>query len=177
MKVAHIVGKLKAAGVESVVFTYLRFMDRSGMEIDVLYDADSMVEPPRDLEEAGIRFIKIPPYQKLPEYMKTLRRLFREEKYDIVHSHINSLSVFPLRAAKSAGVKHRISHNHTTSSKAELARRMKIPRANVSRIENGQNVTFETFARYLRGCGFDFSLKIFPLSDKAATSAGSLMFA
>ena len=62
-------------------------------------------------------------------------------------------------------------------TQAELARRMKIPRANVSRIENGQNVTFETFARYLRGCGFDFSLKIFPLSDKAATSAGSLMFA
>lgn len=122
MKVAHIVGKLKAAGVESVVFTYLRFMDREGMEIDVLYDADSTVEPPRDLEEAGIRFIKIPPYQKLPEYMKTLRRLFREEKYDIVHSHINSLSVFPLRAAKSAGVMYRICHNHTTSSKAEFVR-------------------------------------------------------
>jgi len=45
----------------------------------------------------------------------------------------------------------------------ELAKRMKIPRANVSRIENGQNVTFATFARYLRGCGFDFSLKIFPI--------------
>jgi ribosome-binding protein aMBF1 (putative translation factor) len=62
-------------------------------------------------------------------------------------------------------------------TQAELARRMKIPRANVSRIENGQNVTFETFARYLRGCGFDFSLRIFPLSDKASASAGSLMFA
>ena len=61
-------------------------------------------------------------------------------------------------------------------TQAELARRMKIPRANVSRIENGQNVTFETFARYLRGCGFDFSLRIFPLSDKAA-AAGSLKFA
>lgn len=61
-------------------------------------------------------------------------------------------------------------------TQAELARRMKIPRANVSRIENGQNVTFETFARYLRGCGFDFSLRIFPLSDKAA-AVGSLKFA
>ena len=48
-------------------------------------------------------------------------------------------------------------------TQAELARRMKIPRANVSRIENGQNVTFETFARYLRGCGFDFALRIFPI--------------
>jgi len=48
-------------------------------------------------------------------------------------------------------------------TQAELARRMRTPRAQVSRIENGQNVTFATFARYLRGCGFDFSLRIFPI--------------
>ena len=48
-------------------------------------------------------------------------------------------------------------------TQAELARRMRTPRAQVRRIENGQNVTFATFARYLRGCGFDFSLKIFPI--------------
>lgn len=58
-------------------------------------------------------------------------------------------------------------------TQAQLAKRMKIPRANVSRIENGQNVTFATFARYLRGCGFDFSLRIFPIGRKrgAATFA------
>ena len=53
----------------------------------------------------------------------------------------------------------------------ELAKRMKIPRANVSRIESGQNVTFETFARYLRGCGFDFSLKIFPLRRRCGIAS------
>ena len=54
-------------------------------------------------------------------------------------------------------------------SQSELARRMKTPRAQVSRIENGQNVTFATFARYLRSCGFDFSLNVFPIG-KGATS-------
>lgn len=48
-------------------------------------------------------------------------------------------------------------------TQAELAKRMRTPRAQVSRIENGQNVTFATFARYLRGCGFDFALRIFPI--------------
>ena len=56
-------------------------------------------------------------------------------------------------------------------TQAELAKRMKIPRANVSRIENGQNVTFATFARYLRGCGFDFALRIFPIADKKQVAA------
>lgn len=44
-----------------------------------------------------------------------------------------------------------------------LARRLHIPRANVSRMENGQNVTFATFTKYLNGCGFDFSITIFPM--------------
>lgn len=56
-------------------------------------------------------------------------------------------------------------------TQAQLAKRMKIPRANVSRIENGQNVTFATFARYLRGCGFDFSLRIFPIGQKHGAAA------
>ena len=56
-------------------------------------------------------------------------------------------------------------------TQAELAKRMKTPRAQVSRIENGQNVTFATFARYLRGCGFDFSLRIFPIGKGRRTTA------
>ena len=119
MKIAHIVGKLKAAGVESVVFSYLRAMDREGLEIDVLYDADSTVKPPKDLEDSGIRFIMIPPYQSLIKYSKEIKRLCRENRYDIVHSHINSLSGFSLRAAKRGGVKFRNAHNHTSSSKAD----------------------------------------------------------
>ena len=56
-------------------------------------------------------------------------------------------------------------------TQAALARRLRIPRANVSRIENGQNVTFATFAKYLHGCGFDFSIRIFPLRPDASTDA------
>lgn len=62
-------------------------------------------------------------------------------------------------------------------TQAELAKRMKIPRANVSRIENGQNVTFATFARYLRGCGFDFSLRIFPIGKGKKRTANAGAFA
>ena len=119
MKVAHIVGKLKAAGVESVVFNYLRNMDLDGIETDVLYDADSTVSPPKDLAARGVRFIEIPPYQKLNAYIKRIKQLCLENGYDIVHSHMNALSGFPLFAAKRGGVKIRVAHNHSTSSKAE----------------------------------------------------------
>ena len=119
MKIAHIVGKLKKAGVEAVVFTYLRNMDLDGVSVDVFYDADSTVAPPEDLIEMGIRFIEIPPYQKVFSYMSEIKRLCKENCYDIVHTHMNVLSVFSLFAAKCGGVSCRICHNHSTTSKFE----------------------------------------------------------
>ena len=128
MKIAQVVGKLKAGGVESVVFSYLSAMDREGLDIDVLYDEDSTVEPPESLASSGINFINIPPYESPLKYAREVKRLCRERKYDIVHSHLNSLSFFPLRAARRAGVPVRIAHNHTTSS-PEDGVRDKIKRA------------------------------------------------
>ncbi|MBR0303376.1 MAG: glycosyltransferase [Clostridia bacterium] len=119
MRVAEIVGKIKAGGVESVVFEYLRRIDLTDLEIDVLYDDDSDYAPPGDIAARGIGIIKIPAYQKLPKYMSTVKKICRERRYDIVHSHINALSCFPLRAAKRAGVACRIAHDHTTSSKSD----------------------------------------------------------
>lgn len=122
MKVAHIIGKMKNAGVESVVFTYIRHMPSDGIDIDILYDADSDAQPPDDLVRSGVRFIEIPPYQKITAYLSKLVKIFKREQYDIVHSHMNVLSVFPLWAAKKAGIKCRICHNHTMTSPAEPKR-------------------------------------------------------
>lgn len=47
-------------------------------------------------------------------------------------------------------------------SQQTVADRMRIPRSNVSRIEGGLNITFATFAKYLRACGFDFAVNIRP---------------
>lgn len=63
--------------------------------------------------------ILCPPYQKLAKYLKFLKRLFREKKYRIVHSNINTLSIFPLYAAKKVGVPVRIAHSHSTSNPRE----------------------------------------------------------
>lgn len=113
IRVAQIMGKLWAGGVENVVFNYYRQMDKSKVEFDFYIDDDSTVEPPKDLLDMGAHFYKIPRYQKLPQYLKTLNKYFKENNYSIVHSHINTLSVFPLYAAWKAGVPIRIAHNHS----------------------------------------------------------------
>ena len=43
----------------------------------------------------------------------------KDGNYKIVHSHINTLSVFSLFAAKCAGIPTRIAHSHSTTNKRE----------------------------------------------------------
>lgn len=111
-------------GVESVVMNYYRNIDRDKIQFHFLCDEDSTDIPYDEIERLGGKVIVIPPYQKLFKYQKELYKIFKENKYKIVHSHINALSVFPLRIAKKAGVPIRIAHSHTTSNKKEWKRNL-----------------------------------------------------
>lgn len=119
IRVAQIIGKLSAGGVEAVLFNYYRFIDKSKIQFDFFYDADSTVAPPQSLLDMGARFYCIPPYQHLPDYLKALYAHFRDNRYLIVHSNMNTLAVFSLFAAWRAGVPVRIVHNHSTAGKGE----------------------------------------------------------
>ncbi|HFD3493935.1 glycosyltransferase family 1 protein [Enterococcus faecium] len=122
VRIAQIMGKLWAGGVEAVVFNYYREIDKEKIQYDFYYDDDSTVEPPQELIDMGARFIRIPPYQKLPAYLKTLRKHFKENDYSLVHSHINTLSIFPLFAAWTARIPVRIAHNHSVPGGNEIRR-------------------------------------------------------
>ncbi|MFR2768053.1 MAG: Ig-like domain-containing protein [Thomasclavelia sp.] len=93
-----------------------------GFDLDWAVDEDSTYIPQELIEEFGGRIYIIPPYQHLFSYMKTLIKLFKTNKYSIVHSHINSLSIFPLCAAQIAKVKIRIAHSHSSSGNNEFKR-------------------------------------------------------
>ena len=122
IRVAQVVGKMVGGGVEAVVMNYYRHIDRSKVQFDFLVDSDSTLVPREEIESLGGRIFEIPPYQHAIEYQRELQSLFTQEGWKIVHSHINALSVFPLRAAKKAGVPVRIAHSHSTSGKGEFAK-------------------------------------------------------
>lgn len=122
IRVAHIMGKMAAGGVESAVMNYYRNIDRQKVQFDFIIDEDSTIVPYEEIESLGGNVYKVPPYQKPFAYHKALVKLFSEKKYCIVHSHINTLSVFPLFAAKRAAVPVRIAHSHSTAGKGEFKR-------------------------------------------------------
>ena len=122
IRVVQVMGKMVGGGIEAVVMNYYRHIDHSRVQFDFLVDEDSTLVPREEIEALGGRVIKVPPYQQVGAYMRECEVLFRQEDWLIVHSHLNSLSVFPLRAAKRAGVPVRIAHSHSTSGRGEYAK-------------------------------------------------------
>lgn len=119
VRIAQIIGKWLGGGVESVVMNYYRNIDRNKIQFDFICDDDSTNIPYDEIEKMGGKVILIPPYQKVFDYHKSLKKILKDGNYKIVHSHINTLSVFSLFAAKCAGVPVRIAHSHSTTNKKE----------------------------------------------------------
>ncbi|HBA37313.1 MAG TPA: glycosyltransferase family 1 protein [Firmicutes bacterium] len=124
LRIAQIIGKWVGGGVEAVVMNYYRNIDHSKIQFDFICDSDSTNIPYDEIKKLGGKVILIPPYQKVISYHRELKKVLKDGNYKIVHSHINTLSVFSLFAAKCAGVPVRIAHSHSTTNKQEFKKHL-----------------------------------------------------
>lgn len=122
IRVAQIIGMAIDGGVEACIMNYYRNIDKTKVQFDFFVETTSNIINKHDIETMGGKVFIIPSYKNIFKYMKTLRKIFKMNHYDIVHSNMNSLSLFPLKAAKMAGVKIRIAHSHSTSNAKEKFR-------------------------------------------------------
>lgn len=122
IRVAQIMGRMNGGGVEAVVMNYYRHIDRSSVQFDLVVCEGSRFVPREEVESLGGRVFVVPPYWCVLEFQDALQKLFRENQWAIVHSHINAVSVLPLHVAKMAGVPIRIAHSHSTSGKGEYVK-------------------------------------------------------
>jgi glycosyltransferase EpsF len=119
IRIAQIIGDNARGGVEAVVFNYYRHMKHDEIQFDFLISDRSKYEVPDDIVSSGANVFKIPYLNEPIRYIKVLLEIFKQNQYRIVHSHMNTLSAFPLLAAKLAGVPIRITHSHSTASSSE----------------------------------------------------------
>lgn len=122
IRVCQVVGKWLGGGVESVVMNYYRHIDRSKVQFDFICDEDSKFIPYEEIKQLGGRIYIVPSYKKLFSFIREVRKVIRQNNYQIVHSHLSTLSIFPLYAAKKEHVPVRIAHSHSTYSWKEFTR-------------------------------------------------------
>ena len=123
IRVLQIMGIVCGGGVESVIMNYYRNIDRTKVQFDFVIDGYGKSLLDDEILSLGGKVYKVEPYSKnIFKYIYQIYRIVKDNKYEIVHSNMNTLAVFSLFAAWLAGAKVRILHNHSTAVRSEKLR-------------------------------------------------------
>lgn len=118
IRILQCVNDMHRAGLETMLMNYYRNIDRNEIQFDFLTHRPNRSDYDDEIESLGGRIFYAPRLypQNYPKYFKWMKQFFREHpEYQIVHSHIDSMSYLPLKAAKDANIPIRIAHSHNTS--------------------------------------------------------------
>lgn len=107
---------LNRGGAESMIMNYYRNMDRNKVQFDFLVHRPEIGAFEEEIKSMGGNIYRLPsinPFNLRP-YYKALDKFFKnnEYKYDVIHSHINTFSSFPLKVASDNNIGTRIAHAH-----------------------------------------------------------------
>ena len=117
IRVAQLVGNAVSGGVPACVFNYYLHVDRTRVQFDFFTYGPSDYDD--KIRALGGQVYYTPNFIKFPAAMRAFSSVLKTEKYDIVHSHLTSLSVFPLFVAGIHRVPVRICHAHSTTDSHE----------------------------------------------------------
>jgi glycosyltransferase EpsF len=125
IRIVHVVGKVGTGGVMAVVMNYYRNIDRNQVQFDFVMDGYNATDFDKEIEALGGKVYKVEAYEKnIIKNMLQCNKIFKDNHYKVVHSHLNTLSIFPLFVAWLSGVQVRVSHSHTTAAKGEGKRNL-----------------------------------------------------
>lgn len=123
IRILHCVTIMNRNGLENRLMDIYRNIDRSVIQFDFMTNRTEAGEFDDEIRQLGGRVYhmsRIAP-KSFFRYIGQLRTFFREHpEYKIVHSHLNTLSTWPLLMAKKAGVPVRIAHSRNASMDRNL---------------------------------------------------------
>lgn len=113
IRVLHVVTYMGRGGLETMIMNYYRKIDRNKVQFDFLVHRDFEADYDNEIESLGGNIYRVLPLNPFSlQYYRSLHAFFSSHKYDIVHSHLDCLSAYPLSIAKKYGAKIRIAHAH-----------------------------------------------------------------
>ena len=115
IRIIHFIYGLTNGGVESVLLNYFSQINLNDYSLAVVVQAKPEVNCAAKFEKLGFKIYNVGSKKHLIKYVKNVVNVIKTEKPNIVHSHMNYYSFFPLLIAKIMKVPHRISHSHVAS--------------------------------------------------------------
>ncbi len=126
IKVAEFVSRLEFGGVEAMVLNYLsHFPNRDKFEFHIITQDINDANCIKQFEKAG--FVVHATTHKRKSILKNIIEIFkilRQEKFDVVHSHMTLTNFYVLFLARICDVKLRISHSHSAFREDTFAKKI-----------------------------------------------------
>lgn len=114
-RILHIVTTMDYGGVETLLMTIYRRIDRDKLQFDFLCHNRTESAFSEEIKQLGGRMFMVngPRHGGFHQYINALHAFFgAHPEYQIIHCHNSADNGIPLWQAKKAGVRHRISHSH-----------------------------------------------------------------
>lgn len=114
IRVIHCVGQLGMGGAETLIVNAFKYIDRDHFQFDFLVFNEQQGFYDDEVRKLGGNIYYLSSLSKVGvyQYIKQLKKFFRQEQPDVVHSHMDWLGGFISYAAKQSGVKNVIVHSH-----------------------------------------------------------------
>lgn len=123
IRILQSVNIMDRAGLETMLMNYYKNIDRSKVQFDFLTHRNEIGAYENEIKELGGQVYHAPRLypQNYLQYFIYMKKFFKEHsEYKIIHSHIDSMSYFPLLAAKKSGIPIRIGHSHNSKLDKDL---------------------------------------------------------
>ncbi len=117
IRVLQAVNIMDRAGLETMLMNYYRKIDKERVQFDFLTHRPDKGAYDDEIFSMGGRVFHAPRLypQNYRSYYQYMKCFFEEHpEYQIIHAHIDTMSAFPLYAAKKNHIPIRISHSHTS---------------------------------------------------------------
>lgn len=129
VRVLQVVVNMNSGGIENMLMNLYRSIDKTQIQFDFLVHTTEKSFFDNEIEELGGKIHRIIPLRlnNLFKYKSALNQFFKEQDYQIVHSHISVWSYFVLSAAKKNLIPVRIAHSHESHDSIWDHRLYRIP--------------------------------------------------
>lgn len=122
IRILHVVTHMNRAGLESMIMNYYRNIDRSQIQFDFLTHRNGEKDFDKEINSLGGKIYNLPKLNPFSiSYLREINLFFKKHKdYKIIHSHLDTMSTYPLKYAKKNGVPIRVAHAHNTSAEKNI---------------------------------------------------------
>ncbi|WP_208586916.1 glycosyltransferase family 1 protein [Gracilibacillus suaedae] len=117
LRILHVVESMNQSEVGTMLMNVYRNLNRSKVQFDFLTNEEGDYD--QEIHQLGGLIYRIPSIKEagIRGYRKSLRQFFKGHRFYIVmHSHLDQMSIYPLKAAKRTGIPVRVAHSHSTKS-------------------------------------------------------------